>query len=115
MSQPRHTTKQFSEALRELVAANGYTNRTGNVNWHAFARDLDGIQYESLRKVLAGLRQATPGVMEAAAAVVSVNPDYFVEYRLHQVRSHFDISKVGFEEAMKSLKRAEAAAITPKN
>ena len=46
----------------------------GDISWHAFARELDGLSYEALRKVLAGQRSVTQHVIEEVARVLELEP-----------------------------------------
>jgi len=99
------TRKPFGQALAELLRESDYTTNTGNVNWRAFARELDGIHYETLRKAVAGERTATPHIIEEVARALRIRPDYFVEYRLWQVQRLFDVREVGFERALENFER----------
>jgi hypothetical protein len=103
LNEHERSSKPFRDALRELVVASGHVTKTGDVNWHGFARGIDGLHYETLRKVLTGQRRTTPQVIEATAAALRVRPGHFVEYRLHQARTSLDETEVGFEEALRAL------------
>ncbi len=98
-------TKPFNEALAELLREHDYTTQTGNVNWHAFAAELDGLHYETLRKVLTGQRSVTPHVMEECARVLRIKPDHFAEYRILDAQRQFDVREVGFEQALANLQQ----------
>jgi plasmid maintenance system antidote protein VapI len=114
----QQTRKPFGQALAELLRESDYTTQTGNVNWRAFARTLEGIHYETLRKAVAGERTATPHIIEEVARALGLRPDYFVEYRLWQAQREFDIREVGFERALENFERwaqgQEAAARRPR-
>jgi hypothetical protein len=97
------TTRPFNEALAELLREHDYTTQTGNVNWHSFARELEGIHYETLRKVLAGQRSVTRHVMEEVARVLRIRPEYFVEWRALDAAELFDVNSVGFEQVLSNL------------
>jgi hypothetical protein len=104
------TSKPFSQALRELLLESDYATQTGKPNWTAFAEQLDGIHYESLRKTVAGDRQPTLKLIEECArALALAAPDYFVEYRLALAQRELDIGKVGFEQALRNLETWTAA------
>lgn len=93
----------FGKALAALLRESDWVTSTGNPNWHAFARELDGVHYETLRKAVAGERQVTPAIMEEVARALRIKPDYFVEYRLVEIQAEFDVRRVGFEKALENL------------
>lgn len=99
------TAKPFSLALRELVVENDYTTQTGKPNWAAFAAELEGFHYESIRRVAAGRRYPSPRLIEECARVLRVRPEHFVEYRIHLARRDFDPRAVGFEQARENVER----------
>jgi hypothetical protein len=101
----RHTSKPFGVALAELLRESDFTTSTGNPNWNAFARQLDGFHYETLRKAIAGERTVTVPLMEEVARALSIKPDYFAEYRIEQARRLFDVREVGFESALAEFDR----------
>jgi hypothetical protein len=93
------TAKPFSLALRELVIENDYVTQTGKPNWAAFAAELDGFHYDSLRRAAIGRRYPSVRLMEECARVLRVRPEFFVEYRVHLAARDFDPRVVGFEQA----------------
>ncbi len=97
------TTKPFPLALRELVIENDYVTQTGKPNWAAFASELQGFHYDSLRRVAAGRRFPSARLIEECARVLRLRPEYFVEYRIHLARRDFDPRAVGFERARENL------------
>lgn len=99
------TDEPFGAALAELLREADFTTSSGNVNWHAFARELDGFTYENLRLVIAGKRQPSVPFMEEVARALKVKPDHFAEYRIAQARRQFDVREVGFEAALENLER----------
>lgn len=115
MAQIEPTTKPFKQALAELLREHDYTTQTGNVNWHAFARDLEGVHYETLRKALADKRNVTKRIMEECARVLRVKPEHFVEYRALEVAELFDVRTVGFDAVLANLDAwAQSAAANKK-
>ncbi len=50
-----------------------------------FFRRLEGWEYETLRKQVAGERTLQPEAIEAMASALHVTPEYFLEYRRHQI------------------------------
>jgi transcriptional regulator with XRE-family HTH domain len=103
------TSKPFSEALRELLLERDYATQTGKPNWTAFAEQLDGIHYETLRKTVAGDRQPTLKLIEHCARALAITPDYFAEYRLALAQRELDIDAVGFQQALRNLQTWTAA------
>ena len=97
------TTNPFPLALRELVIENEYVTQTGKPNWTAFASELDGVHYESVRRVAAGRRFPSPRLIEECARVLRLRPEYFVEYRIYLARRDFDPRVVGLERARENL------------
>ena len=97
------TESPFTLALRELVIENDYVTQTGKPNWAAFAAELKGFHYESIRRVAAGRRYPSARLIEECARVLRVRPEYFVEYRIHLARRDFDARIVGFERARENL------------
>lgn len=99
------TRRPFGEALADLLREHDYTTSTGNVNWNAFVREVN-LDYETVRKAVAGVRAPTPHVIEECSRALRVRPDYFVEYRLAQAQKQYDVREVGFEQALANLERA---------
>lgn len=93
----------FGRAVNDLLRESEWTTTTGNPNLHAFAAQLDGVHYETLRKAMAGERAPTAALIEEVARVLRVKPDHFVEYRLIEVQAEFDVRRVGFEKALENL------------
>lgn len=93
----------FGRAVNDLLRESEWVTATGNPNVHAFAAQLDGIHYESLRKAMAGERLPSPALIEEVARVLRVRPDHFVEYRLLETQAQFDVRRVGFERALENL------------
>ena len=99
------TDRPFGQALADLLREADFTTSSGNVNWHAFARELDGFSYEALRLVIAGKRTVTPALMEECARALKVKPEHFAEYRIYLARRQFDVREVGFEQALANLEQ----------
>lgn len=97
------TTKAFPIALRELVIDNDYVTRSGQPNWAAFAAQLEGFHYETLRRVATGRRQPSPKLIEECARALRVRPEYFFEYRVYLAQRDFDPAAVGPERALANL------------
>jgi plasmid maintenance system antidote protein VapI len=97
------TSDPFRVALRGLVIEQDFATRTGNANWSAFAAQLRGVHYETLRRVVAGQRAVSPRLMEECARVLGIRPEYFLEYRVHLAQRDFDPNAVGLERALRNL------------
>lgn len=93
----------FGAVVRDLLIEQGYVTGIGNPDWARFARELDDVSYESLRKAVTGERDPGIKIMEAVAAVLAVAPDTFWEYRLAQAQREFDPREVGEDEAYANL------------
>jgi hypothetical protein len=105
-SRRRHELRSpvpFTEILIELLRESDFTTSSGRPNLAAFAEVLDGVSYESLRKVIAGERAPTKALIEACAAALRVPPDSFVEYRLLEARLRLDPHRVGLVNAVNAL------------
>lgn len=99
------TDKPFGTALAELLREADFTTSSGNVNWHAFSREVDGFSYEYMRKIVAGERPPSPQFMEECARALRVMPEHFAEYRLAMARRQFDAREVGFDQALANLEQ----------
>ena len=102
------STQPFARALRELLLERDYATRTGKPSWSAFAAQLDGIHYETLRRTITGRRHPTPALIEECARVLGVRPDYFAEYRLWHARRELDEREVGLEQALRNLETRDS-------
>ena len=101
---------QFGAMLRALLINAGIVTRMGNPDWTGLVRQMQGVNYESLRKAVVGERPPSEKIMTAAAAALDVKPTVFTEYRLHEARRSFDPDQVGWSAAMKALSRWEASS-----
>lgn len=97
--------QSFGEVLRDLLIERGHVTAIGNANWMAFSKELEDIQYESLRKAVTGERPPSPKIMESVAAMLDVTPEVFWEYRLWSVQRNFDPKEVGEDAAFENLQR----------
>lgn len=102
---PEPTDLRFADALLELLRdSDEYTTAIGTPNLAAFARDLNEVSYETLRRILARERDVTPAILEDVARALRIDPSYFAEYRLWVVQREFDVREVGFERALENLR-----------
>jgi len=97
------TSDPFRIALRDLVVEHRYATRTGNAKWSAFAAELRGVHYETLRRAVAGERAPSPRLIEECARVLGIGPEYFLEYRVYLAQRDFDPTAVGTERATRNL------------
>lgn len=97
------TTEPFPAALRELVMENDYVTNTGKPNWAAFASELEGFHYETVRRAATGRRPPTPRLMEECARTLRIRPEYFLEYRVYLAQRDFSPAAVGVERALENL------------
>jgi hypothetical protein len=101
------TAKPFPLALRELLIENDYVTRTGKPNWAAFASELEGFHYETLRQAATGRRRASPHLIEECARALRVKPERFLEYRIYLAQREFEPAAVGHERVLENLARWE--------
>ena len=97
--------RSFGQVVRDLLIERGYTSAIGNPDWPRFARELDGIGYETLRKAVTGERPPSSKVMESVAARLDVEPTIFWEYELARAKQAFDVRQVGDDEAFANLQK----------
>ncbi len=97
------TAKPFALALRELVIENDYVTQSGEPNWAAFAIELEGFHYETIRRAATGRRSPSPRLIEECARALRLRPEYFLEYRVHLAQRDFDPAAVGRERALENL------------
>lgn len=96
-------TRPFCVLLLEHLRESDYATSSGRPNLAAFARELDGISYETLRRVATGKRQPSLRLMEEAARVLRLNPDVFAEHALLKARQAVSFMDVGLDSAWRSL------------
>lgn len=98
------TSLPFGVALRDLMIEYDYVTSTGRPNWSAFAAELQGVHYETLRMAVTGDRRVSVRLMEECARVLRISPDYFLEYRVDRAQRDFDPHEVGLERALENLR-----------
>lgn len=97
------STEPFPVALGKLITDNDYVTVSGRPNWAAFAPEIEGFHYETLRRAATGRRTPTPRLMEECARALRLRPEYFLEYRVHLAQRDFDPATVGHERAIENL------------
>lgn len=90
--------------MRALLIEAGYVTDdwSQRPNLRRFA-DETGINYESIRKAIAGERRPGYGLMQRVADALGVAPEVFAEYELRQ----FDPAEVGLDAALERLEQAK--------
>jgi len=83
-SRTDYTRRRFADALAELLRQEAGDPRA-RVNLREFFGRVDGWKYETLRKQISGERTLQPEAIEAMAESLAVPPEYFQEYRRHQI------------------------------
>ena len=78
------TQKPFADALAELLR-NEQGDPGARVNLRGFFGRVEGWEYETLRKQIVGERTLKPEVIEAIAEALGIAPQYFQEYRRHEL------------------------------
>jgi lambda repressor-like predicted transcriptional regulator len=102
--------RSFGAIVRDLLIERDFVTGMGNPNWSGFAAQLDGVNYESLRKAVTGERHPAPKIMEAVASSLGVDPSIFWEYQLYEAQKQFDPKVVGDEAALANLQAWQDAA-----
>lgn len=97
------TTNPFPLALRELLIENDHVTQRGKPNWAAFASELEGFHYETLRRAATGRRAPSLPMIEECARALRLRPEYFLEYRIHLAQRDFDPEAVGIDRALANL------------
>lgn len=102
--------RSFGAIVRDLLIERDFVTGMGNPNWSGFAAQLEGVNYESLRKAVTGERHPAPKIMEAVASSLGVDPSIFWEYQLYEAQKQFDPKIVGDEAALANLQAWQEAA-----
>jgi hypothetical protein len=103
------TTSVFAVALRELLIEHDFATRSGKPNWSAFAKEIEGVSYETLRRVVAAALPPSRELIEECARALRIRPEYFLEYRLYRAQRDFDPREVGIDRAVENLRVWERA------
>jgi hypothetical protein len=76
--------------LLKLLAESDYVTTGGRPNLASFARELNGIHYETLRRAVRGEAPVSLRLLEETARVLRLNSDYFRETPLLQAVQAMD-------------------------
>ena len=79
-----YTSRRFADALAELLRQEA-GDPHARVNLREFFGRVKGWKYETLRKQISGERTLQAEAIEAMAECLGVSPEYFQEYRRHQI------------------------------
>ena len=112
METTQYTTKQFPDALADLMRDRYADGPFGTPTIAALVRDLKGEwHYENVRKMLANERGIPMSFIEAVARLFGKEPTYFVEFRVHQVclalNEHPEVLGEVYQLAMDTAARLE--------
>jgi len=111
MKEPRPGS--FRAVVREHCATHNisvqYLSARVAVMWQDRYGTRKGASASSAQKHLAGTATSPPSMtlMELAAEVLDLDPAEFVEYRLAKARESLDESVVGWDAAVRELRRVE--------
>ncbi|NLE74637.1 MAG: anthranilate phosphoribosyltransferase [Actinobacteria bacterium] len=109
----RYSYDHFSDALADLLRQENGDPRA-RINLREFFRRVDGWEYETLRKQVAGERTLQPEAIEAMAAALHVVPEYFQEYRRYQIEKsisdHPELVDLVYDLLVTRSKSLDAAA-----
>lgn len=109
-----YTQKRFAEALADLLRQER-GDPGGRLNLRRFFSRVDGWEYETLRKQLSGERTLKPDAMRAMADVLGVPPEYFLEFRRHQIEqaiaTHPELVDLFYDLMVSRAKSLDAIAV----
>ena len=81
-----YSNDSVKSSLVELLKLRGDADRLGKVSLERFYQEVEnsgaGYGAKHLRKMIDGVRPLKPAAVEAMAAVLDVQPDHFIEYRV---------------------------------
>lgn len=104
----KYSCKPFAEALGGLLRERPEGGPLGRISLRAFFSQVDGWQYEYLRKMVMGERSLRPEAIEAMSKVLDVPPDYFLEYREWRIcqalRDHPELVELTYDLVMTESK-----------
>ena len=79
-----YAEESFAEALADLLRRE-QGDPLGRIRLSDFFKRVEGWEYETLRKQVVSERKLQPEAIEAMAQALAVQPEYFIEYRRHQI------------------------------
>lgn len=99
-------TRSFAEQLRELRGARSLrelADQTRTADEHG-----RGLSYAYLSKLERGAVRAAPAVIELISDTFDIDPERFLEYRLHTARLRLDERHAGLRSAEDALRHFES-------
>jgi transcriptional regulator with XRE-family HTH domain len=102
-------TPSLAEQLRSLRGARSLrelSEQTKAADEHG-----RGLSFAYLSKLERGAVRAAPAAIELIARTFGVDPDDFLEYRLHTARLMLDESHAGLENAEDALRRLDPLSV----
>lgn len=109
-----YTGKRFADALADLLRQEA-GDLHARVNLREFFARVEGWEYETLRKQITGERSLKPEAMEAMAQAMGVAPEYFQEYRKHQIdqaiSNHPELVDLFYDLLVSRAKSLDAIAV----
>jgi len=110
----QYTTKPFADALTELLEQQESGTET-KVNLGEFLRRVQGWREGTLRKQIASERTLQTEAVEAIAEALNVAPEYFLEYRRHQINQavqvHPELVDLVYDLLVSRAKSLEAMTV----
>jgi anthranilate phosphoribosyltransferase len=112
--QREFSNKRFSDALADLLRLEA-GDLDARVNLREFFGRVDGWKYETLRKQIAGERTLQPEAISAMAEALGVPPEFFLEYRRHQIEqailSHPELVDLFYDLLVSRARSLDALAV----
>ncbi|MHB9116143.1 MAG: anthranilate phosphoribosyltransferase [Thermoleophilia bacterium] len=109
-----YTRKRFADALADLLRQEA-GDPHARVNLRDFFGRVEGWEYETLRKQISGERSLKPEAIEAMAQALSVAPEYFQEFRKHQIdqaiATHPELVDLFYDLLVSRAKSLDATAV----
>lgn len=109
-----YTGKRFADALADLLRQEAGDPRA-RINLREFFARVEGWEYETLRKQISGERSLKPEAVEAMARALGVAPEYFQEYRKHQIdqaiANHPELVDLFYDLLVSRAKSLDAIAV----
>jgi len=101
----------FAVAVRTLMADAGLSFRALAAETRRHDPTANGISHGHLAQLAGGHQHPSQRALELLAATFAIDPEYFVEYRLAQLRHALNERQVGYEHALRTLQRFDATRL----
>jgi len=110
MDHDRVVSKQpLPVALRRLMSDSGLSFRALAAHTRRQDPTGSGLTHGHLGQLAGGHQHPSQRALELLAATFNVAPEFFVEYRLAQLRHALNERQVGYEQALRTLQRFDDA------